>query len=301
MDTLTGMRAFLAVIDAGSFTAAGERLGISTALASKYVAALEARLGVSLLYRTTRSLRLTEIGGAYAARARQVIGDFDELEAVTRDRSGTPCGHLIVTAPVCFGEMYLTDTVVRFLDRYPEISVELRLTDRVVDLIDEGVDLAVRIARLEDASAIARRLAPARILPCAAPAYLTRHGTPAHPRDLARHACIIDTNFTSPRDWPFQIDGVWTSVRVAGRFAVNSARASRDRIVAGAGIGLIPSYAIGPDLRRGSALPVLADWPTLSYSLTAVYPHNRHLAPKVRSFIDFLAAEFGDPPVWDRL
>lgn len=292
MDTIDGMRAFIAVADMGSFTAAAEREGMSTALASKYVGRLEQKLGARLFNRTTRSLALTEIGRAYLERARQIVEDLEALEASVQDQAASPLGHLIVSAPVTFGEMFLTDMVMRFLERHPKISVDLRLTDRIVGLAEEGVDLAIRISELEESSLIARKIAPIRVILCATPEYLRRHGTPVDPAELAAHSCVIDTNFRAQNEWPFLAAGKRKTVRVQGRFSANSARAARDVVLSDAGIGLIPSYAVAKDLDAGRLVEVLVEAEALSLNVYAVYLPNRHLAPKVRRFIDFLAENF---------
>lgn len=301
MDTLDGMRAFAAVAQVGSFTRAAEQLGLSTALVSKYVGKLEDRLGVRLLHRTTRSLTLTEIGAAYLERCRVVLDDFDDLEASVQDRQGQPRGHLVMTAPLTFGEMYLTTSVAKYLDMYPEMTVDLRLTDRFVGLIDEGVDLAIRIAELTDSALVARRLASVRVITCASRRYLEEHGSPSTPFDLSDHPCIIDTNFRTPFSWSFQVDGERLNIPVKGRFAVNSASASRAMVLNDAGIGMVPTYAICDDVRAGHAVPILEQFEASNLGVYAVYLPNRHLASKVRTFIDFLIDEYGPMPIWERL
>jgi len=301
MDTIVGMKTFVNVVAAGSFTAAAQRSNMSTALVSKYIGQLEERLGARLLNRTTRSLVLTEIGASYLERCAQVIDDFDELEAAIHNKRSSPSGNLIVSAPVSFGEMHLTAAVARFLAHYPDISVDLRLTDRFVDLVDEGVDLAIRISELADSSLISRRLGPARIVACAAPPYLEQHGLPDHPHDLVNHDCIIDTNFQGANQWPFKIGKKRVSVKVSGRFSVNSAQSSRAMVIAGAGIGLVPAYAIAEDIKKQNAVMVLEAFEVLEPGVYALYPHNRHLAAKVRAFVDFLVEEFAPEPIWEGL
>ena len=294
MDTIDGMRVFAAVAADGSFTAAARRLGISTNLASKYVARLEDRLGVRLMNRTTRRLSLTEAGQAYHARCQQLLDDLDELESAVQQGQATPRGTLTITAPQTFGEMYLTDLVAAFLEEQPDLSVNLTLTDRFVDLVDEGFDLAIRIGALEDSSLIARRLAANRIVTCAAPSYLARAGTPARPEDLKNHACIIDTNVRTPTRWPFEVDGARTAITVAGRFSVNSSRAVHDLVLQGAGIGLCPAYSVGPDIAAGRLTAILESFQALDVAVYAVYPHRRHLSGRVRAFIDHMVDYFRD-------
>lgn len=233
-------------------------------------------------------------------RCQQLLDDLEDLESAVQHVQTAPRGTLTVTAPQTFGEMYLTGHIATFLEEQPGLSVDLTLTDRFVDLVDEGFDLAIRIGALEDSSLIARRLADNRIVTCAAPAYLARAGTPARPEDLKDHACIIDTNVRSPTRWPFRVDGARQMVPVEGRFHVNSSRAVHDLVLQGAGIGLCPAYSVGPDIASGLLTQILEDFRVGDVAVHAVYPHNRYLAPKVRSFVDFLADRFGPTPVWER-
>ena len=219
MDTLIGMRTFATVVKTGSFTAAADRLGMSKALASKYLNQLEQRLGVRLLNRTTRHLSLTEVGQVYYTRCQSLLEAVDELEAAIQDRHESPKGRLSITAPQTFGECYLAQAMARFLEQYPQVSVELNLTDRFVNLLEEGFDLGIRIGELADSSLVARRLASVRIITCAAPRYLERHGVPVHPLELDAHACVIDTNIDTPARWLYMIDGERRQIEVGDRFA----------------------------------------------------------------------------------
>lgn len=301
MDTLEGMRTFVAVARCGSFTTAAQKLGRSTALVSKYVGQLEERLQVRLLERTTRSLRLTDIGETYLRRAEELLAQIDELEGSLEQKHAAPSGTLVISAPVTFGEHYVATVVSKFVCQYVGVSVDLRLTDRFVNLIDEGVDLAVRIAELPDSSMIARHLCPARIVYCAAPSYLKRRGHPKIPGDLGEHDCIFDRNFRHPGAWPFQIDGKRTFVKINGRVMVNSAEAARAVALEGAGIALIPSYAIGGDLRTGRLIPLLVEYEALSLNVYAVYPHRQHLAGKTRAIVNMLVEMFSGEPLWERV
>lgn len=299
MDILTGMRTFGAVVSTGSFTAAAQRLGISKALASKYLGQLEEHLGVRLLNRTTRKLNVTEVGQAYYQRCRQLLDEFDELEAAIKDQQDAPQGRLVIAAPTTFGEMYLTRAVADYLIEQPGVSVDLILADRYVNIVDEGFDLAVRIGNLADSSLIARRLAPARIVLCATAEYLNRAGTPDQPEDLESHSCIIDTNIPASDTWPFQQAGQHFTVKVSGRFHVNNALAAREMILSGQGIGLCPTYVVAEDLREGRLKGLLLEYKLYDFGFYAVYPHNRHLAAKVRTFVDFLVKRFAVTPEWD--
>ncbi len=300
MDTIVGMKTFVTVVEANSFTAAAERMDMSTALVSKYVGQLEERLGSRLLNRTTRSLVLTEIGKSYFERCRQVIDDFDELEAAIQNKGSVASGRLVLTAPVTFGEMYLASAIVDFLEQHPAITVDLRLTDRFVNLVDEGVDIAIRISELEDSTLIARRLASTRLLLCAAPSYLEEYGMPERPEDLSAHTCIVDTNFRSGAQWPFIVDGKQITTKVSSRVTVNSAAAVRMVLLKGSGISLVPGYAVGEDIKQGRLVTVLEDYEASGLGIHAVYTHHRYLATKVRAYIDFMATRFGRYPNWEQ-
>jgi len=298
MDTLTGMRVFSAVVSAGSFTAAAERMGMSKALVSKYVLQLERRLGARLLNRTTRHLSVTEVGLAYHDRCQSLLEAVDDLEAAVLDRQEAPQGRLVVTWPQTFGEMYLNKVLAEFLERYPQVSVEVNLTDRLVNLLEEGFDLGIRICELTDTGLVARRLAAIRVVTCAAPSYLDRRGAPTHPLELRDHACVSDTNIDGAGRWPYWIDGERRNIEVKGPCRVNSARVARDLIVAGAGIGLCPDYAVSDAIRDGRLHLLLQNYKSVEYGLYAIYPHRRYLATKVRAYIEFLSARFRGKPAW---
>ncbi len=282
------MRAFAAVVAAGGFTAAADRTGSTPQLVSKYVAALEDDLGARLLNRTTRRVALTDAGRAYHARCVALLEQFDELRAEMREERTRPRGLLTVAAPVTYGELHLVPALHDFARAWPELSVDLRLTDRFVDLIEEGVDMAVRIGRLDDSALIARRLSEAPILCVAAPSYLAAAPPLQAPADLARHACIVDANLRAPEAWPFTVDGAAATVRVAGRFRVNSAAAVRALALAGAGVALCPAYVAGPDVAAGR-LTALFGGAALTLPVHAVYPAGRHLSARVGACLDFLA------------
>lgn len=300
MDTIIGMRTFATVVKTGSFTAAADRLGMSKALASKYLSQLEQRLGVRLLNRTTRHLSLTEAGEIYYERCQPLLDAFDELEAAIQDRHESPRGCLTITAPQTFGELYLVPAVAAFWERYPQLAIDLSLSDRFVNLLEDGFDLGVRIGELADSSLVARRLASIRIVTCAAPRYLERHGVPRHPHELPAHACVIDTNVDVSARWPYRIEGERQQIGVQGPFRVNSARAVREMVIAGVGVGRCPAYAIADAVRDGRLRVVLQDYEMMEYGLYVVYPHRNYLAAKVRAFIEFLMARFGVQPEWER-
>jgi len=292
MDTIDGMRTFITVVSQGSFSAAAERLGMSPQLVSKYVGQLEERFGVQLLNRTTRSLNLTEDGQALYDRGTTLLEDFEALEGTIKARDGRPKGKLAVSAPVTFGESYLTRAIVDFGKEHSEVSVDLRLTDRVVNLVDEGFDVALRIGNLEDSSLIARRLGRVQLLPCASPAYLLENGFPNNPSELSHHECVVDLNQRTPYRWSYQREGgEHTSVTVSGRIAVNSARAAGHMAISGVGIALCPDFAVSDDILEGRLEVLFENYNFSTRGIYAVYPHNRHLAVKVRVFVDFLAEQ----------
>jgi DNA-binding transcriptional LysR family regulator len=290
MDTLDGMRTFVAIVAQGSITAGAERLGISKGLASKYLAQLEARLGVRLLQRSTRRLHPTEAGQAYFERCRQILDDIDALETALAQGRDVPRGRLTIAAPQTFGEHFVSDAAAAFLARCPEVDIDLYFSDRYIDLVDEGIDVAIRIGALDDSSLVSRRLGEIQLIACAAPAYLASHGTPLQPSDLAVHQCVRDRNFRRGARWPFAHGGELRDIDIGGRLVLNGIGACHRATLAGAGIGLLAAYMVDEDLARGSLVQVLAAHPSVVLPISAVYPHRRHLAAKVTAFVEFLAA-----------
>lgn len=299
MERLECERMFVAVMETGSFTLAATRLGTSSGQASKLVSRLEADLGVRLLNRTTRSVSPTEVGQAYFERIKLLIDDLDALDEAVRSRSGTASGRLRLTAPMSFGNEQLAPALIDFAKRYPEISLEVSFSDRVVNLIDEGFDAAVRIGVPADNSLIARKLCEARIVVAASPAYLAAKGTPRVPDDLADHDCIIDTNFRDREVWRFRSGREAQSVTVHGRLYFSSADACIAAADAGLGIVQVPSFVAGAHIRSGRIVPILADFETSTIPIQVLYPPGRHLALKVRVLVDFLAGRFHNQPEWD--
>jgi DNA-binding transcriptional LysR family regulator len=292
---------FAAVIDTGSFAAAASRLGTSTGQASKLVSRLEKDLGVQLIMRTTRALSLSEVGRAYYERIKSLIEDFDSLDASVRNASGAPSGKLRITAPITFGTTQLAPVLISFATAFPEIQLDVSFSDRVVNLIDEGFDAAIRIGKPADSSLIVRRLCAVRIVLVASPGYLAGKGVPAAPVNLGDHACIIDTNFRDPLSWRFRIgsDQQPFTTDVQGRLHFSNAEACIAAAEAGLGIARVPSFVAGARLRAGTVSPVLGDYEEESRGLYAVYPPARHLALKVRVLVDFLANAFRGQPEWD--
>jgi len=299
MDRLDEINAFAAVADARSFTRGARRLGVSSAQVSKLVARLENRLGARLLNRTTRDVSLTDTGRAYLERARQLLDDFEGLESSVRDQGG-PSGLLRVSAPVSFGASQLTPALLDFAIAYPEVSLDVWSTDRMVNLVEEGFDVAVRIGQLGDSSLVARRLAEVRMVACASPEYLQRAGTPQRPEDLAAHEAIIDTNVPEPAIWNFGPERGGVTVRVHGRLRFSGAGPCVAAARAGLGVARTPAFAAAEDLRAGRLKALLCDVEPQLIHVHAVYPHARHLAAKVRAFVDFLARRYAGEPEWHK-
>ncbi|HYG88192.1 MAG TPA: LysR family transcriptional regulator [Azospirillum sp.] len=299
MDRLDDMLAFIKVVDTKSFTAAAERLNLSKSVVSRRIAELENRLGARLLNRTTRKLSLTEVGQAFYDRCTRIVSDLDEAERAVADLHAAPRGRLRVNAPLSFGLLHLTPAIADFMQRFPAIEIDIDLNDRYVDLIDEGYDVAVRIGRLRDSSLIARRLAPNRRVLCASPAYLEKHGTPMAPEDLAQHSCLLYTNVPAAEQWQFRVGGETRSVRVSGTLRANNGDILLAAAIAGHGIVVSPTFMCGEALASGALQAVPLEGYTSESAVYAVYPQNRHLSPKVRAFVDFLAARFGPEPYWD--
>jgi DNA-binding transcriptional LysR family regulator len=306
MDRLLSMAVFKRTVEAGSFAAAARDFGISAEMAGNHVRALETHLGVRLLNRSTRRLHLTEAGGGYYARCKQILADIDEADAEASSLQATPRGTLRIAAPVTFGVMHVAPAVSEYMTRYPDVTVDVAVSDRFVNLIEEGFDLAIRIGDLGDSSLIARRLATACLVACASPAYLDRAGRPQMPADLARHACLVYVEIGSPvighgRDWHFEApDGRTEMVHVSGPLTSTNAEFVHRMALAGHGVVLGPSFSFASDIEKGRLIPLLTDWRSRELPIHAVYPHRSLLSAKVRSFVDFLATTLGPDPGWDR-
>lgn len=295
-DRFEEMRVFAAVVEAGGFTAAAARLGMSKAAVSRHVAELEERLGVRLLHRTTRRLSTTAEGELFHARCRELLDRLEEAEAELGSGSTTAQGVARVNVPLSFGLMHLAPLWPRLLERHPGLELDVSLSDRVVDLVDEGYDLAVRIGQLPASSLVSRRLASTRLVACAAPAYLAAHGAPARPAELARHAVIGYSLFASGDTWSFSGPAGEESVKVQPRMRTNNGDTCRAAALAGQGIILQPSFMVGADLAEGRLVELMPGWRSIALGIYAVYPSRKFLAPKVRVIIDFLVEAFADPP-----
>ena len=287
MDIVDELRAFVATAQTGSFTAAADRLGVSNRLTSKYVAALETRLGTRLLQRTTRKVGLTPSGEGLLARAPALLDDFDELLSEVGEGPRRLSGTIRISAPVTFGETYVVGMIERFAEQHPDLSFDLRLSDGFVDLASEGFDLAIRMGQSDMLSLKTRRLGLFRSALVASPSYVEQHGAPRSPADLSDHKCIVDTNRNAPRRWTFSKGEVDETVDINGRFSVNSARGAVQLAKCGLGIAYVPRFVLADALDNHTLTPLLTDFTQEGSPVSAVYIEGRVLPRKVRSLIDF--------------
>ena len=299
MDQLTGMRVFLAIVDKGGFAPAADSLGMSKTMVSKHLAAIEDRLGVRLLNRTTRKIGLTEIGTEYFRRCQDILQLIDEADGHLLESAGHPRGLLRVNAPVNFSELHLAPSIGDYRRKYPDVELDLVVNDQVIDLIEEGFDVAVRVGRLKDSSLIARRLAPARLVLAASPAYLERRGVPERPEDLVHHDCLLYAYSPERDDWQFEGPNGPQRVRVKGPFSSNNGGILMRAAIDGQGVVVLPTFIAGEALKDGRLVEILASYKAQDRAIYAVFPANRHLSPKVRSFVDFLVNRFGGRPYWE--
>jgi DNA-binding transcriptional LysR family regulator len=292
MDRFLEMQTFAAVVDAGSFVRAADALGMSKAAVSRHVGELEARLGVRLLHRTTRRLSLTDEGQVFHARCKELLAGMDEAEAEISARSGAASGLLRVNAPVTFGIRHLAPLWGAFRERHPRVELDLTLADRVVDLVEEGYDLAVRIAALPSSTLVSRRLASTRMRLCASPGYLAKHGVPQHPGDLAGHAVIAYSYWSTRDEWHFDGPRGRVGVKTAPCTHTNSGDTCRAMALADQGVILQPGFLVGEDIAAGTLVELMPGYRSIELGIYAVYPTRKHVLPKVRALIDFLAERF---------
>jgi DNA-binding transcriptional LysR family regulator len=298
-DALQEITIFARVVNTGSLSAAARDLGLSPALVSRRLSGLESRLGVRLINRTTRSLHMTDEGAAYYETCTRVLAEIEEADAAVSAGRAEPRGILRVALPASFGNQHVAPLVPQFAARYPDVQLALSLSERNVNVVEEGFDLAIRIADLADSSLAARKLAPNRRVVCASPAYLQRHGAPRTPDDLAQHNCLA-TDFTM--NWDYRDpDGTPGSVRVTGRYSCDNWSVLREWALAGLGIALKSTWDVRRHLEDGSLVALLPGYTfATDVAIYAVYPHRRYLPAKTRAFIEFLAESFGPEPYWDR-
>jgi len=300
LDRIADIIAFVRTADARSFTLAAEQLGLSRSAIGKRIARLEERFGLRLLHRTTRSVTLSDEGRVFYERCVRILADLDDTETAMATRTQTPRGRLHLNLPVSFGRLHVLPVLHGYMRRWPELTVTVGFVDRYVNLIDEGVDLAIRIGGADDSGLMARTLAPHRLVMCATPDYLSAHGTPDTIADLARHSCLTFTHAGRAVEWRFTIDGTPQARPVEGRFSASNAEALRDAVLAGHGIGQLATFLVGDDIRAGRLVRLLDQHATEGEPVRAVYPSRQHLAPKVRQFIDLLVESWSPVPPWDR-
>ncbi len=304
-DPLEGMSVFAAVVDAESFTGAARQLRVSKGAVSQQIQKLEDRLGVRLLNRTTRRLSLTDEGRTYYEHCRRILDEARDAVDALDNLGAAPRGVLRINAPMSFGILHLGPAVADFMKAYPEIEIDMSLNDRQIDVVEEGFDMAIRIARLPDSSLIARRLAPCRRVVMASPGYWDRRGRPAHPNDLKNHDALIYDYLPEPNTWTFKEPGTGPegrfSVTIAGRYRANNGEVLLTAAKRGLGVDFAPTFFCCGELQSGELETVLSEYEDDPISVYAVYPHRRHLSPRVRAFVDFLADRFGENPYWDEM
>ncbi|MDJ0879725.1 MAG: LysR family transcriptional regulator [Halieaceae bacterium] len=302
MDRFAQARVFVELVKAGSLTRAAERLEVANSAVSRRLKELEERLGTQLLRRTTRTMQLTEAGQQYYRRCTQILDDLEEAEAEAMESFGELSGRLSVAAPLSFGVAHISPAINEFMHRHPRLQLDLDLSDRRVDLIREGVDVAIRVGDLSDSSLRARRIAPVNHVVCASPDYLRHNGRPTTPDDLTGHACLCYSNLKSPDIWSYRGRGEksWSSVRVAPRLRASNGDALAHAAIAGLGVLCEPSFIVHRALRKGLLEPLLTDYDWYEMGIYAVYPQARYLSAKTRMFIDFLADRFGEEPEWQQ-
>ena len=299
MDRLFAIEVFVRVVEQASFAKAAERLDISTSACSRHVADLEAHLDARLLNRTTRRLSLTESGQAFYDRSVQLLADLEEAEQAATASAARPRGTLKVTCGISFGVRHVAPLVGAFAARHPEVRFDVQLSDRFVDLVEEGFDLAIRIGESPTQNLIARKLGETRLVPCAAPVYLRERGAPETPADLARHACLTYEYLPVRSVWRLHDrTGKVHAIRVAGPVHANNADLLVAAAVEGIGIAMEPDFIVADELAAGRLVRVLADYAPAPTGIYAVYPSRRHLSAKVRAFVDFLAERFAAVPDW---
>lgn len=291
---------FVAVVEAESFTRAAAKLGLTKSAVSRRVSDLEEELGVQLLHRTTRSLSLTEAGERYLEHARTALSEALAAEDAATELQRVPSGRLRINTPMSFGRLHVAPAIPDFLERYPDIHVDMTMEDRVVDLIEGRYDLAIRVGTLPDSSLVARKLAPSSTVLCASPEYVKKHGEPHTPEELLDHNCLLYAYFSEANEWTFVRDTERTSIRVSGSYQVNNSEALRDAVMQGSGVSRIPTFIVGPDIAKGDLVRLLDDYVMPSQDIYAVWPERRHLPTKVRVFIDYLTERIGGAqPIWD--
>ncbi len=297
MDRAAEMTAFVRTVETGGFSAAARDIGLTSSAVSKLITRLEDRLGARLLHRTTRRLKMTAEGESFFARARLILAAMDEAEAEVTQAGGSPRGLLRLHCGSAFGLHQLAAAIPRFQSLYPQVELDITISDQAPDTLEEGIDLAIRSGPLDESSMVARRICNMQRVICAAPGYLQRCGTPRTPDDLQQHNCLWITSLPALRRWPFDTDEGIRVVNVSGNVVANNAETVLQLAMAGVGITRLTDVIAGDALRSGALMPILSDWHHVEpVPLYATYPSGRNLSPKVRAMVDFLVEEFGNAP-----
>lgn len=300
MDRFENMNAFVRVVEAGSISAAADRMDVAKSVISRRLKELETHLGVELFHRTTRQMNLTDSGRAFYQQSVRILADILEAEHATSQFHGALKGNLKVALPLSFGLMHLGPAINEFLQAHPEIEFDLDFNDRHVDLLVEGFDLAIRIASLPDSSLVARRLAPIQTVMCASPAYLKRMGTPQSPQELIQHRCLVYNLIGNLENWNvFDATGQLIKTRITPYLKASNGEFLRDAAVAGMGIVLLPTFIVYQEIERGTLVPIMTNYHYSQLAAYAIYPQTRHLSQRVRAFVDFLVKRFEGLPYWD--
>ncbi len=301
MNEMSVVPVFVAVAESGGFAAAARRLGVSKSAVSKRIALLEERLGAQLFHRSTRRVSLTEAGEHYFAHAVQALGAARDAEDAVLALQGAPKGQLRINAPMSFGRLHIAPLIPDFLETYPGIEIDMVMDDRVVDLVADGFDVAIRGGNLDDSSLIARKIAPLHSVLLAAPSYVARHGEPSVPEELLNHNCLHYAYSRDAREWVFLSADGEVRIRTKGSYRVNNGEALMEAVLAGTGIARLQTFVAGPDIAAGRLVQILPDHRMPAHSLYAIFPERRHLPAKVRAFVDFLVERVdGELPSWDR-
>ena len=302
MDKIGELTVFAKVVDEGGFSAAARAMNLTPSAVSKQIGRLEDRLGARLLNRTTRSLSLTPEGRNFYDRCTRILADIDDAEAEVTQAHDSPRGVLRISCGVAFGRHQVSPLVPEFLERYPDVQVEMTLTDSVVDLVEQGIDLAVRFGELRDSSLIARFLARSKRAICASPEYLERHGIPQTPQELDQHNCLFFSNLPHLNEWIFKMPDGEYAYQPNGNFCANNGETIHEMALQGLGIARLAEFLVSPDVRDGKLERILTDYyRDITVPIHALYPTRRHLSPKLRAFLDFLVEKFSPIPPWDAI
>lgn len=288
MDKLANMQAFEAVGRVGSFAEAGRQLGVATSVVSKRIKDLEDFLGTQLFIRTTRKVTLTDTGYSYLEYVQKFLAELEEVESRIRYKMEKPAGTIRLSAPLSFGMQFLGAAIASYLEKYPDVTIKTYLSDRRVDLVEEGYDLAIRSGPMTDSSLIAKRLVSCRRVVCASPQYFKEHGKPQTPKDLKEHNCLSYLNLLDGKAWPFMIEGRKSVQQVTGTFLADNGDLLHEAAVSGCGITLLPTFIVGESIRNGTLETALEEFEETDFGIYAVYQHTRHLSAKIRTLIDHL-------------